>query len=99
MRNEVLKNYLTPKPLAKLVKILLLTLKIPSHQCCAIHGDSNVKAYRLVKSVFLYCDLWRPLEDFIKLKYFSLKPVVALLPLTNILCETTFFVYVSTKTK
>lgn len=49
MRNEVHKNYLTPKPYAKLVKSLLHRLRIPSYHCCNDHGDSNVKTYRLVK--------------------------------------------------
>jgi len=47
MKNEVLKNYLTPKRYANFMKLFTQKLNIPSHQCCQEHGDKNIVAYRL----------------------------------------------------
>lgn len=57
MKNEVLKNYLTPKRYAKIMKLFIHKLNVPSHQCCQEHGDKNITAYRLDKLMyhFIYC--------------------------------------------
>lgn len=51
MRNEVQRNYLTPKQLRKLFAPLTQQMIVPSHQCCKSHGDENIVAYRLVKNI------------------------------------------------
>lgn len=48
MRDQVIKNYLTPNQYEKLLKTFLRKFKIPFYQCCKIHGDRNITAHRLV---------------------------------------------------
>ncbi|XP_025407976.1 midasin-like [Sipha flava] len=47
MRNQVLKNYLTPNRCEQFIHSFRRNLKIPSYNCCKIHGDANIKAYSL----------------------------------------------------
>lgn len=45
---EITKNYLTPKPCARLLKEFKFENKIPSPLCCKSHGDKVIEAYRFV---------------------------------------------------
>ncbi|VVC30846.1 ATPase, dynein-related, AAA domain,von Willebrand factor, type A,AAA+ ATPase domain,P-loop [Cinara cedri] len=46
MKNQVSKNYLTPKRYTKLMKSFTHWMLIPLHQCCKNHGDKNIEAYQ-----------------------------------------------------
>lgn len=52
LKNQVFKNYLTPKRYTKLIKMYKHWMLIPEHQCCKNHGDKNIEIYRLVKYIF-----------------------------------------------
>lgn len=52
MKDQVIKNYLTPHKFEKLLKTFLRKFKTPFYQCCKVHGDRNIIAYRLVNR---YC--------------------------------------------
>jgi len=43
---QVLLNYLTPKPYAKLMNSLISKLKLPNYQCCKLHGEIYIVTYR-----------------------------------------------------
>lgn len=79
MRNQVLKNYLTPKHYAKLVKTCLQKLRIPSHQCCKNHGDLNVKTYRLVKILNLNSEVLQKKMFFHYFKIFLFAKIFLML--------------------
>ncbi|XP_050541449.1 midasin [Daktulosphaira vitifoliae] len=45
MRDEVQRNYLTPKRYAKLLKCYVKRMQIPIHQCCKFHADILIEAH------------------------------------------------------